>query len=158
MQYVTPNSPLQSLALTKTEVCLTSAGAYPDAPKSKGRDVGRPRRLTEGTVIHRCRNLRLLLTVTPMCLPQIRRDLKGLEERISHPCILCSPKLISFPGSGNGIGQRHLAAASWDFGDGWDEPLLLTRLPQAGSTGELPACHARPNQGKSRACWELGMQ
>lgn len=112
---------------------LTSAGAYLDASESKGRNFGRPHRLFERTVMHCGRNLRPLLTVTPMCLPQILRDLKDLEERISHPCRLCSPKLISFPGSGNGIGQRHLAVSGWDFGDGWDEPSPLVRWQQAES-------------------------
>lgn len=127
MQWSVPNSSLQPLILKKTEVYLISAGTYPDAFKSKGRNFGRPRRLFERTVIHCCRNLRLLLTVTPMCLPQILRS-EGLEERISHPVFCVQPKLISFPGSGNGIGQRHLTVAGWDFGDGWDEPLRLMRL------------------------------
>lgn len=91
--------------------------------KAKRQISGRSHGLFERTVIHCCRNLRLLLTVTTMCLPQILRELKGLGEGISHPCILHSPKLISFPGSGNGIGQRHLAVLGWDFGNGWDEPL-----------------------------------
>lgn len=42
-------------------------------------------------------------------------------------------RLISFPGSGNRIGQRHLAVPGWDFGNGWDEPLPPMRLQQAGS-------------------------
>lgn len=80
MQWSVPNSSLQPLILKKTEVYLISAGTYPDAFKSKGRNFGRPQRLFERTVIHCCRNLRLLLTVTPMCLPQILRDLRDWRK------------------------------------------------------------------------------
>lgn len=69
---------------------------------------------------------------------------EGLEERISHPCILCSPKLISFSGFGNGIGQRHLAVAGWGSGDGWDEPLCLMRTLSLGLHGEPPAMSQLP--------------
>ena len=47
-------------------------------------------------------------------------------------------RLISFPGSGNRIGQRHLAVP------GWDEPWPPMRLWQAESAGELPTLSHLP--------------
>ena len=67
------------------------------------------------------------------------RDVKGLEEGISHPCILCSPKLISLRGSSTGVGQSF-----WPFQAGilvvpGMNSCLQGDCSRLGLQGDLPA-------------------
>lgn len=98
VQCVIPNS---SLHILQCEIrglkCIwPQPGLNPDASESKGRIIGRPGTHLKGLGYIVARISHYFLWENPMCLTQILRDLKGLEEGIFYPSMLSFLKLTSF--------------------------------------------------------------
>lgn len=88
----------------------------------------------EGTVIYCCKKSQTSVYSKTHVPCSNTKGSEGIGGRDFPSRILYSPKLISFPGSSNRIGQRHLAVSGWDFGNSLDEPLPPMRLQQPGSS------------------------
>lgn len=135
MLCVIPNSSVQSIIfkIRGLKCIWLQLGLILMHPKAKGQISGRPHRLFERTVIIAAGIFDYCVLQHPRAFLKHQGIWRDWRKGLPSP-VFWIHQSWSLPGSGNGVGQRHLAVSDWDFGDSWDEPLPLMRLQQAGST------------------------